>query len=117
MPDIIIPHSDPLMGPLVARSSDYEASRIVKASSGVLYGLSGYNSGAAGFLQLFDSATLPANGTAPMLLIAIPAAGNFAIDFGLWGLTFRAGLVVCNSSTGPTKTIGAAELYLNARYK
>ena len=95
----------------------YEASRIIKVGNGILYGISGYNSGAAQFLQLHDSATLPADTAVPALPISIPAAGNFSIDFGMYGMKFGAGIVVCNSTTGPTKTIGAANCWFSPRFK
>ncbi len=98
----------------LAHSTAYEASRIVKASPGTLISISGYNSGPAQFIQLHDSATLPANGSAPVKIIAVPSQSNFSIDVPLTGIPFAAGIVVCNSSTGPTKTIGSADIYFTA---
>lgn len=95
-------------------SAAYEASKILKASAGKLISVSGYNSGATQFIQLFNSATLPANGVAPAKVIAVPTGSNFSIDVPLTGIPFTAGIVICNSSTGPTKTIGAADCYFTA---
>lgn len=93
------------------------ASLVAKSGPGVLYGLSGYNSGAAQFMQLHDSATVPANGVSPDEVIAIPATGNFSIDFGLYGKKFVNGIVICNSSTVATKTLGAADCFFAPRFK
>ncbi|MCY1166637.1 hypothetical protein D9M73_65830 [compost metagenome] len=115
---VIVPQSSPANAPDTAESAAYENSRVVKASIGVLYGISGYNSGPAQFLQIHDSATVPADTAVPKLVIAIPTASNFSIDFGAYGLGLKkGGIVVCNSTTAPTKTIGAQDCWFNARYK
>jgi len=99
-----------------ANSTAYEASRIIKASGGILLSIMGYNSGPAQFIQLHDSATLPADTAVPEVVIAVPALSNFSIDVPVSGIPFTAGVLVCNSSTGPTKTIGSANCYFAAVY-
>lgn len=96
-----------------------EKSAIIKAAPGTLYRLMGYSSKvAAQFIQLHDSATLPADATVPKIVIAVAAASNFDIDLGEIGRFFSNGIVACNSSTGPTKTLGAAaDCWFNAIYK
>lgn len=102
---------------LNAASTVYETSRIVKAGPGVLYGLSVYNSkGSAQWIQLHDSATLPADTAVPLATFTVATVANLVLEFGLYGIAFTNGIVVCNSSTGPTKTIGSADLYITARY-
>jgi hypothetical protein len=88
-------------------STAYEKSHVIKASAGRLYSLSGYNSGVAQFYQLHDSGTLPADNAVPVFIMSVPAASNFSIDYGDVGRAFTNGIVICNSSTGPTKTLGA----------
>lgn len=101
-----------------ATSTAYEASRVVKASPGICYGLSGYNSSAsAQFVQLHDATSLPADTAVPVVTITVPASSNFSIDFGVYGRTFANGIVVCNSSTGPTKTIGSADVWFDVQYQ
>ena len=95
----------------------YVASLVVSARPTTLYGFSGYNSGAAQFLLVFDAAALPAEGAVPKLVLAVGATSNFAGDWGVEGRFFSNGIVICNSSTGPTKTIGAADCWLDVQYR
>jgi len=98
-------------------STALEASRIVKASAGKLWSLTVFNNSAADqFYQLHDSATLPANGAVPIEPMKVPAGQAGSWNFGDIGRVFAAGIVVCNSSTGPTKTIGAADSLFDAQY-
>ncbi len=95
----------------------YVASQVVKATPGNLYGVSGYNSKAsAQFIQLHDAASLPADTAVPVTVISVPASSNFSIDFGVYGRKFSTGIVISNSSTGPTKTIGSADCFYDARF-
>lgn len=88
-------------------STAYAKSLVIKASAGRLYSLQGYNSGVAQFFQLHDATTLPADNAVPACIIFVPAQSNFSLDWGMVGRPFTTGIVVCNSSTGPTKTLGA----------
>ena len=98
-------------------STAYETSRVVKRTPGRLFGLSGYNSKTATqFIQLHDQTSLPADGAIPMMVISVAASSNFSIDFGANGRAFTKGIVVSNSSTGPTLTIGSADLWVDAQY-
>jgi hypothetical protein len=89
----------------------------VKASSGIVYGLTGYNSKAsAQFIQLLDSATVPADTAVPVVVFAVPASTSFSLDFGIKGRRFTTGIAISNSSTGPTKTIGSADCWFDVQY-
>jgi len=97
-------------------SAALEASHVLKASAGSLVSLRGYNSGGAQFIQLHNAAALPANGAIPLVVMAVPATSNFEIPLPV-PLVFATGIVVCNSSTAPTKTIGGADCFFTAQIK
>lgn len=100
----------------VDNTSTAVASRIVTTSPAILHTLSIYNTGAAAFVQLFDSTTLPGDGTVPLWSqdIAATSAKQFS-----WpqGRPFTTGIVVSSSSTGGTKTIAGAVLLIDATYR
>jgi len=99
------------------RSVAYEASAIAKAAPGVLREIRGYNSKAsAQFIQLHNSATVPADTAVPLEIITVPATSNFSMTY-FDGIKCDAGIVVCNSSTGPTKTLGSADCWFVVDYE
>lgn len=102
---------------VLVHSTAYEASHVVKAAPGTLVALFGYNSGGAQFVQIYDSATLPANAAVPIATFAVAATSNFYLDVPMTGLDCGTGIVVGNSSTGPTKTIGSANCFFTAIYR
>lgn len=104
--------------PTNATVSAYATSLVVKASAGVLFGLSGYNSAVgAVFIQIHDASSLPADTAVPAVVIAVAGASTFSIDFGVYGRKFTTGITVVSSSTGPTKTITSATAWIDAQYK
>ena len=93
------------------------ASLVVKAAPGIVYGLSGINNKAsAQYIQIHDASSLPADTAVPKVVVTVPATSNFSIDFGYYGRSFGTGIVICNSSTLATKTIGAADCWLDVSY-
>jgi hypothetical protein len=101
-----------------ATTTVYATNLVVKASAGTVYMLSGYNSLAtAQFIQLHNATALPADTSVPSVIFYVPGLSNFSFDFGVYGRFFSTGVVVCNSTTGPTKTIGAANCWFDAQFK
>ena len=95
----------------------YATNLVVKASAGTVYGLTGYNAKtSAQFIQIHNTATLPSDTAVPVVMFVAPASSNFSIDFGVRGRAFSTGITVCNSSTGPTKTIGSADIWVDAQF-
>ena len=99
-----------------ATSTALEASRVVKASAGRLYGAAGYST-SAGFLHIYNSTSLPADGGTPVVAFPITADTPWSIEYGVNGRVFSTGIVIGLSSTGPTKTLGSASLWIDAQYE
>ena len=100
-----------------ATTSAYAASLVVKATPGTLLGFTGYNSSVSEqFIQVHDAAALPADASVPVIVLIAQPSDNFSLDLGD-GREFENGIVICNSSTGPTKTIGSADCWFDVQYR
>lgn len=88
---------------------------VVKASAGTLRGFAGYST-TAQFIQVHDASSLPADATVPELVFPIEADKPFSFSIPE-GHACSTGIVICNSSTGPTKTIGSADTWITAYYE
>jgi hypothetical protein len=101
-----------------ATTNAYANNLVIKASAGTVYMLSGFNSLASPqFIQIHNATSLPADTSVPAVMFYVPALSNFSFDFGVYGRYFSTGIVVCNSTTGPTKTSGVANCWFDAQYK
>ena len=104
--------------PSNSTTTTLSASLIVKSSGGTLHMITGYNSSDnSQFIQVHNSSVLPANGVAPQVVFTVPGSSNFSFDLGIEGRYFSNGIVICNSSTAATKTIGSADCWIDAQYK
>ena len=104
--------------PAAAQSEQpYGNAALVSARPAWLYSLSGFNSGPAQYIQLHDSAAAVSEGLDCLAGILVPAAQWWYFDFGIGGVRFFNGIYVCNSSTNPAKTIGAADNQFLADYR
>lgn len=91
-------------------STSVEASKIVTTSPCfVLQAIMSNGNAATRFIQGFDSTTLPADGVVPYINFTVVGATTNPGYGALLYRYFSTGLVVCNSSTGATKTIGSAD--------
>lgn len=103
---------------LNASSVAYGKSLVVKSGAGRLLTVTVHNSNvAAQFIQLHDATSLPADTAVPVYVRSAPAALTTSFGFDLRGRTFANGIVICSSSTGPTKTLGAAnDVWFDVQY-
>lgn len=95
----------------------FSSSIIVSTNPIVLLGFTVYNSGAAQFIQLFDATSVPDEASVPELPVPIAADSVFGMYWGEEGRYFPNGLVLCNSSTADTKTIGAADCWFDVQVR
>ena len=101
-----------------AKTTAVAASLVVKAAAGTLYGLLIYNTGAVDqYVQVHNAASLPADAAVPDVVIPVYAGSTAFLEFGVYGIPFTTGIVVSNSTTVATKTIGAADCWFVATYK
>lgn len=106
-----------------AKTVNYQIGLRVKAGSGVIYGVSGYNNnGAARHIQFIDwhDDNIPPNNTTGDKIIweisGVATATGFTQDFGPKGLRFEDGLWIVSSSTTQLLTQSAADMLCWARY-
>lgn len=93
-----------------------EASRVVTTGPALLYGFTVTNTNAsAQYIQVFDQSTLPADGAIPDELFKVPGSSSYPVQWLPWR-TFNVGIVMCNSSTAATKTIGSADCFFAVQF-
>jgi hypothetical protein len=109
-------HELPDNWPRNGTSPQLEAARIALAGEGRVFGFTVYNSNAAAqFILVFDQATIPSNGETADVVLKAPAGDVLGVNWipGRW---FQSGCVLCNSSTAPTLTAGAADCHFDVQY-
>lgn len=94
-----------------------EAFAVAKTGDGGLVGFTVTNTNAsAQFVLLFDASILPADGAVPIAGWSVPGAGTLNMGWNPYPRGFYAGLILCNSSTQASKTIGAADCLFDVQY-
>lgn len=100
-----------------ATTTAYAASLVVSAVGATVFGITGHNSKITDqYIQIHDSPSLPADSAIPKVTILVPASSSFAMEFGNLGRLCSSGIVICNSSTAQTKTIGSADCWFDVQY-
>ena len=105
--------------PLNSSSIIYEAERVVKSGPGTLYGFSVYNSNAsAQFVLVFDADGTGAltSSSVPRMVYNAQGSSTLGVYWGVVGRAFSRGIIIANSSTGPTFTAGSADCWFDAQY-
>lgn len=102
--------------PRSASSTELASSIVVKSGPARLWGFTVYNSNAAAqFILVFDANSLPADGATADIVFTVAASSHLPINY-IPGRAMLRGLVMCNSSTEPTKTIGSADCFFDVQY-
>lgn len=79
-----------------------------------LYQVLGYNSSASTqYIQVHQTNAIPANGVVPIFSFPVATGNYFSLDFGVYGVELDA-VMICNSSTADTKTIGSTDCGIQA---
>jgi hypothetical protein len=97
-------------------SAGLQAAHIALAGEGRVFGLTVFNSNAsAQYILVFDRSTIPSAGATADIVLKAPGADVLGVNWipGRW---FRSGCVLCNSSTAPTLTAGAADCLFDVQY-
>ena len=111
-----LPTDDEALLPLNHYSTALANSMVVKTGPGILYGVTVTNTLASTqYLLVFDANTVPADGAIPLLAKSLPASDAVGFNW-LPGRTFTVGIVVCNSSTNTSKTIGSANCLFDCQF-
>lgn len=113
-------HEIPPMLPTasIAQTLAYANSLTVWNAPGVLISLIGYNSKtSAQWVQVHDDAAVPPETAVPVYTFRVEESSNFFLEVPITGVPMSQGIMICNSSTGPTKTIGAADCFFTVVYR
>ncbi len=106
---------NPFLNPQPTNPGGLLASLLIKPTTRLHRLIVTNTNAAARYIQLFDAAALPPDGTVPSVLLGSLASGATQVfDFGIWGWPFANGIVVCNSTTAATKAIGSADSWFSA---
>jgi hypothetical protein len=102
------PHSASAGALTSAQTAAVAGSLIAKASAGNLYGFNVTAGASAGYILVYNSATVPVDGaTTPVFVLPIAANAGLAYNFDI-PLRCSAGITIVFSTTGPfTKTLSA----------
>lgn len=94
------------------------ASIVVSTVPGTLFGFNVYsNKASAQFILLFDtSAGTVSNGALPVAVFAVNATTHLPIDYGPVGRWFEQGIILANSSTDNSLTLGSADCWFDVQY-
>jgi hypothetical protein len=93
------------------------SSLVVKPTSGLLFGFTVTSTNvAAQFIQVFDLAAVPADATVPLFAFNVAATSFVSASWLPYPRACRNGIVLCNSTTQGTKTIGAADCLFDVQY-
>jgi hypothetical protein len=110
------PTEDDALLPLNYTSPALASSCVVKTGPGLLVGFTVTNTSASSqYVLVFDATTLPADGTIPILAASVSANTTSTFNW-IPGRTHQHGIILCNSSTNTSKTIGSANCIFDVQF-
>lgn len=98
---------------LVVGDSRHVQSLVASASPCKLYAVTGYNSGPAQYLLIFQAGYTPTNLEVAKFSFPIAAASYFSVDLSYYGADLDAASI-CNSTTDSTNTLGSVNCSFQA---
>ncbi len=104
----------------VFSSTASENKPIVSTAGGSVLNVLGYTSQTTDlFIQIFDTNAVPAEASVPLAVFIIPGrtgGSSFSLAIPNGGLPCSTGIVICNSSTAATKTVGSSNCFFTVSY-
>lgn len=112
------PYTEELPLPLSAYSSALASHLAVTLQQAVAcLGFTVLNTNAlAQYILVFDADTLPGSGAVPVVTFTVAGADNLGVAWTPYGRRFEAGIVLANSSTAASLTIGSADCWFDVQY-
>ena len=103
--------------PLNHHSQALASSLIVCTGPAYVTSLTVANTNAAAqYIQLHDASTVPADTAIPSTVFTASASSDKIVSYSLPGRYFTTGVVICNSSTAATKTLGSADCFFDVQF-
>jgi hypothetical protein len=97
----------------VVGNAAYTNELVVATTPSKLYAVTGYNSGPAQFIEVFETNKPPVTGATPVFSIPVSSGQYFDLDFSYYGADLDS-IVICNSSTANTLTLGSLNCGIQA---
>lgn len=99
-------------------STAVESGRVLKASAGNLYGLNVTSGASAGFVLVFNSTTVPADGAVtPVKCYPLAANTGFDLNYRASPVAFATGISVAFSTTGCFTKTASATAFISGDFK
>lgn len=113
-----VPDATAAYAPTNATTTVLSNNLVIKNTSGTLFSFSCHNNkNQAQYIQLHNATALPADGSVPVFVFKINSDTSIFIEWSVFGRHFTNGIVICNSSTVATKTIGVNDCFFDVQYK
>ena len=102
--------------PFNYESGALDNAQVVKTGASYLYGFTVHSTlGAGQFIMIFDADAVPADTAVCSMVYAIGAESDREVAW-IPPRRMDQGIVICNSTTNATKTLGAADCLFDVQY-